>query len=470
MTSPKANDDLSEVSDNTEAETVASLEASFSDWDKGQLIKYAVNITQTLADREAAVKKITSRYDAAQNWAMGLALIEEIGQNLASTLDLNEVLTRLLTRVYNAIDVEDGSILLSEEPSGDLVSQVVLGLLSARTSKPFRVPKGQGIAGQVALTGVPVISNEAGQDPRHFTKIDEDTGFHTRSILCVPILTHKKILGVLEVFNKKSGPFTKQDELLLSSMANYAGIAIENARLHQNVVEERDRVIRAQEEVSHKLQRDLHDGPTQLVAAIQMGLDFCLQALEHNELSIAKTEINSIYELARRASHQMRTLLFELRPLILETKGLAPAVEKFIERRQKEVENSTLHFVQASDRSDKKISRLEAKAEAALFAIIQEAINNAVKHAEAKDIAVRLHEENRQLLVVIWDNGKGFDVSNVLQEYEKRGSYGMVNLRERVAITAGEYTISSTPGKGTEIRIEVPLEIKRDNKGAANPE
>jgi signal transduction histidine kinase len=452
MTSPKTNGEALATPENSE-----SLRMTLETWNKEKLVEQVLAMSQTLAEEQEAVKKITSRYDATQSWALGLALVEEIGQNLASTLDLNEVLTRLLTRVHNALEVEDGSILLIEEPSGDLVSQVVLGVLSARVTKHFRVPKGQGIAGEVAESGVPIIVNDAKNDPRHFTKIDEDTGFETRSILCVPILTHEKILGVLEVFNKKSGPFTPQDQILLGSIANYAGIAIENARLHQNVVEERDRVLHAQQEISHKLQRDLHDGPTQLVAAIQMGLDFSKKAMQHNARDMVKSELNNMHELASRASHQMRTLLFELRPLILETKGLVPALRMFLERRQKENEQVKLHLSVHSDQARDRISRLEDKVETAIFEIVQETVNNAIKHAEAQNIRVKLEQISPRLTVTIVDDGKGFDVKQALDSVASRSSYGMVNLRERVAIANGEYTINSAPGQGTKIRVTVPL-------------
>lgn len=433
------------------------LKDAFSDWDKDKVIDYAINVTQTLIEERETIENLTSQYKMAQNWALGLALVEEIGRNLASTLDLNEVLTRLLTRTYNTIDVEDGSVLLIEEASGDLISQVILGSL-AKGTKPFRIPKGQGIAGEVAETGMPIIVNEAKDDPRHFTKIDEDTGFITKSILCVPLLTHEKIVGVLEVFNKKSGPFTEQDQQLLSSIANFAATAIENAQLHQNVVEERNHVIHAQEEVSHKLQRDLHDGPTQLVAAIQMGLDFTLKAMEHNEYGMATEEMKNMYQLAERASHQMRTLLFELRPLVLKTKGLVVAADMYLARRQEEAETTKLHLVCNADTPDDVIDRMKEDVEAALFAIIQESVNNALKHAKATNIFVRLTQEKDHLTVTIADDGVGFDVHKVIHNYEDRGSYGMINLRERVAIAKGDYTINSAPGDGTEIVIHVPLE------------
>ncbi len=437
--------------------SIEDIKDTFSNWDKEKLIAHALSITKALATEQDAVKNLTSQYTTAQNWALGMALVEEIGRDLASTLDLNEVLTQLLTRTYNIMEVEDGSILLLEEGSGDLISQVILGSL-AKGTKSFRIPKGQGIAGQVAETGVPIIVNNAKDDPRHFTKIDKDTGFVTKSILCVPLLTHEKVVGVLEVFNKKSGPFAEQDQQLLSSIANYAAIAIENAQLHQNVVEERNHVIHAQEEVSHKLQRDLHDGPTQLVAAIQMGLDFTMKAMEHKEYAMAAEEINNMLQLAVRASHQMRTLLFELRPLILESKGLVAALEVFIQRHQAEGAKTRLHLICISDHPDDEISRLEANVEAALFAIVQESVNNALKHARANNIFVRLTEEHHHLTLTIADDGVGFDVHQVIDNYEDRGSYGMVNLRERVAVANGDYTISSAPGEGTEILVHIPLD------------
>lgn len=448
--SPKATIQLDRLSSQ---ERIKALKDSLGSWDNQALIDYAVRTTQALLDEQKALQNLTERYNSTQDWAMGQALVEEIGQNLSSTLDLNEVLTRLLLRTYNAIDVEDGSIMLIEEGTGDLVAQIVLGFVS----ETFRVPKGQGIAGQIAETGVPIIVNNAQDDPRFFNKIDQDTGFVTKSILGVPLLTHDKIIGVMEVFNKKSGPFTQADQMLLSSIANYAGIAIENARLHQRVVAERNHVIHVQEEVSNRLQRDLHDGPTQLVAAIQMGLDFTRQALNHNRPELADEEIRNMQKLAERASHQLRTLLFELRPLVLETKGLVAALETFIERRQAETEKPKLQLVLKSDKRGNQISRLEAKSEAALFAIIQEAVNNALKYAKADNIFVRLEQEKEQLTIRVVDDGAGFDVASVTKNYEERGSYGMVNLRERVAIAKGDYTLTSEIGSGTELKVEVPV-------------
>ena len=179
--------------------------------------------------------------------------------------------------------------------------------------------------------------------------------------------------------------------------------------------------------------------------------------MSHNRPEIVIDELNSMLDLAQRASHQLRTLLFELRPLVLETKGLVAALEKFIERHQEEEDYVQLHLVCKSDTKDEQISRFEKQTETALFAVIQEAVNNALKYAQANHIFVRLSQEQDQLTITVSDDGAGFDVAAVLGSYEERGSYGMVNLKERVALANGQYRLDSAPGKGTKLEITVPI-------------
>ena len=157
-------------------DSAQALVSMLHQWDKQEIIDYAVKLTKAMSEERNHYTHLSKRYVTAKLWAQGLTLVEEIGQNLTATLDLNEVLRRLLKRVNETIGVEDSSILLREEPSGDLVFQVVVGQLG-HSVEPFRVPRGQGIAGEVALTGIPVIVNNAQEDNRHFKKIDQDTGF-----------------------------------------------------------------------------------------------------------------------------------------------------------------------------------------------------------------------------------------------------------------------------------------------------
>ena len=430
------------------------LQTVIHQWSREKLEKYAISLTASMTEKQRELSELSSLYETTQAWLQGLTLVEEIGQHLSATLKLEEVLEQLLRRVSEALNVTDGSILFVEEPSGDLVFQTSLGAIS-ESIKPFRIPKGEGIAGEVAETGVPIRVDNAQADARHFRKIDDDTGFLTRSILCVPLKTREKIIGVIEVFNKRTGPFNEQDQLLLSSIANYAAIAIENARLHQSVLSEKDRVIKAQERVSRQLQRDLHDGPTQLVAALEMSIEFCQKALEKDP-SLVKAELENMARITRKATHQMRTLLFELRPLVLETQGLVAALQSFVERRQVE-EKTRLHLHIHAHTPSKQISRLAANTESALFAIVQEAVNNALKHAHADNIFIKLRERDSQLTITVLDDGLGFDTADIKKDYERRGSYGMINMKERAEIVGGMLNLKSAPGAGTEIEVTVPV-------------
>ena len=401
-------------------------------------------------------------FEDSQRRAMEMAVINDVARTLASTLQLDEVLTRIMEQVEGMLDAEAGSLLLTDTSTGDLIFQIALGD-KANEIKPFRVPRGQGIAGQVAESGEPLMVADLRQDERHFKKLDQQVDFSTRNILAVPLVLHDRVIGVLEVMNKRSGNFNQHDLKLLSSIASYAAIAIDNARLHESVLAERDRVIEAEEVARKQLARDLHDGPTQWVSAILMSMDFCKQAIiksPHNAIEYLGKEFDNIEDLAKRSVHQLRTALFELRPLALETQGLQAALEVFMERRQKEIEGKTKLSIMAP----RGLSRQDDKVETTIFAIAQETVNNAIKHAEASNIAIELTETPDTIYAIIRDDGKGFDVEQVMSNYEQRGSLGMVNLRERTESVGGELDVYSAAGEGTTWTICVPKQKEERKK------
>jgi signal transduction histidine kinase len=177
--------------------------------------------------------------------------------------------------------------------------------------------------------------------------------------------------------------------------------------------------------------------------------------------------MNEMKDLASRASHQMRTLLFELRPLVLETQGLGAALQIFLERRQKDIAESQktgLSLKIETDQPGGDISRQDGKVEATIFAIVQETVNNAIKHAKADNIAVTLKETADGVYTQIDDDGVGFDLEGVMRNYEARGSLGMINLRERAESIGGEFIMESSPGQGTHISIYVPKEQNEKEK------
>jgi len=244
--------------------------------------------------------------------------------------------------------------------------------------------------------------------------------------------------------------YTKEHQEVLTAICNQAVVAIQNAQLYQSLRDERDRIIEVEEEARKKLARDLHDGPTQSIAAIAMRLNFTRLLLDKEPAS-AKEELQKLEALARRTTKEIRTMLFTLRPVVLETHGLKVAVEQLVQKLQ-ETEDLPVQL-EIEDLGD----RLDVNGQAVAFFITEEAINNAKKHANANNIWVRMYIRGGYFVTEVEDDGKGFLVDVESEAAAQRGSLGLINLRERAELVEGQLTIESQPGRGTKIRLVVPL-------------
>ncbi len=381
-----------------------------------------------------------------------LTALQDVALALTSTRDPEPLLRQIVGAAMDLLQAQGSSLMLLLENSGELVFQVVIGEVSQKlVGRRIRV--GEGISGWVAQTGEAALVNDVQNDPRFASSVDASTGFRTESLLCVPMQFQDRRLGVLSVVNK-AGPtgFEAKDVEWLKALASLAAVAIENVRLYQRLRQERDRVVIAQEELRKKLARDLHDGPTQVISTIVMQIEFIKKLLQHDPDNIAE-ELDLMGETGQQAIRGMRTVLFDLRPLILETQGLGPALELFTERHRVEGKPE-IHLHTAES-----VGRYDAKIESAVFSIIQEAVNNALKHAQAQNIWLRLAQKETTLVVEIEDDGVGFHIDAVMQSYENRGSLGMVSMRERAELVGGELTVISAPGKGTTVVLRVAAEV-----------
>jgi signal transduction histidine kinase len=249
--------------------------------------------------------------------------------------------------------------------------------------------------------------------------------------------------------------FDKHDLDLLTSFAAQSAITIENTRLYQDLMRERDRLIAVEEEVRKRLARDLHDGPAQLLAALINGIAFVtkLQELEPEKVP---RELEELLPVAQKALRQVRTLLFDLRPVILETQGLVPALESYVER-QRGVGDADYHL-----QVDGFSERLDTQAERALFSIVQEAVGNIKKHTRAQNVWIAVVERDDELRVSVRDDGQGFSVDRLADQYDQRGSLGMLTMRERAESMGGTFSVQSLPGAGTTILVQSRLSALRD--------
>ncbi|WP_288089696.1 GAF domain-containing sensor histidine kinase [Roseiflexus sp.] len=379
-----------------------------------------------------------------------LHLLYQVGQALASNLDLSSLLNDIRNQVPQAMGAERCSIMLLDEHTRELI----LELPDPHTGeqREFRIPLDRGIAGWVATNGIGQIVNDVEQDPRWFDGVARDVDFETRQILCAPMRIGDRVVGVMQVLNKRDGtPFDDQDLRLLMTLATQAAIAVENARLVRSLKEERDRLLAKEAEVRAAIARDLHDGPTQSIAAIAMNIEFIKKLLRAMPERV-EGELEVLAELVQKTAYDIRTLLFELRPLGLETQGLLSTLQQYVARFRDPAGVMKLRLEAPSS-----IPRLPVEVEGAIFIIIQEAVNNARKHARTDEVVIYLYLEEGQLVASVRDRGRGFNPAAVESSYNTRGSLGLLNMRERARLIGGECRIRSAEGEGTTVELRVPL-------------
>ena len=307
----------------------------------------------------------------------------------------------------------------------------------------------EGLLAEALTTGSPTISQQAVDDPA-FERLGLAEG--ARDWVCLPLMNHGQPEGALLLAHPMAGYFHPGRMELLKAIGAQASSALNNARLVRELELERDRISETEEETRRKLARNLHDGPTQTIAAIAMRLNFARRLVRRDAVA-AESEIQTLEEIARQTTKEIRHMLFTLRPLILESKGLVAALHqlasKLEETHGQRVEVEALPGV---------ADGLDLSKQAVIFFIAEEAVNNAHKHGEAANIRVGLRKVGGDRIALeVWDDGVGFNVGAVDANYEQRGSLGMVNMRERSELINGVLRIESAEGRGTHITLEVPL-------------
>lgn len=398
---------------------------------------------------------IIEQLTTTQNSLNQLGFLYETSQALISTLDLRGVLDRTMALATKILDASASTLMLLKEDTNELVFEIPHGE-KRELLRSYHMAIDQGIAGWVATHGKPAIVNDVSQDERFSREVDARTGFLTTSAICVPLQMRERTIGVLEVLNKVSGERFGDDDLrLLSTLAAQAAIAIENARLYRSLREERDKIIRVQEEARRELARDLHDSTVQSLASLAMHADYIKRLLKNGPETVVE-ELDRLQEMAIKASREARTLLFELRPVVLETQGLVRGFEAYLEQLQGEGP-PTFHL------NDGGFSeRLSKEVEATTFIIIQEAINNARKHANAENIWLKLARDGEGLLIAVEDDGRGFDLEATRKTYDQRSHLGLLSMQERADLIEAQLSIQSQLDEGTKVVLRLPLRTSMD--------
>jgi signal transduction histidine kinase len=384
-----------------------------------------------------------------------LRAIYGLTSTLMATLNYQRVLDSVLDLSLSVLNLDP------EAPPDDRLicavllfsNKEVLEVGSARRLTPADmrvVLRGQeGAIAQAIENDGPVLLKDVARDPELTRFV---TFMSCSEIYCFPIRSGFNAYGVLLFGHPEPNFFSAGRRELLDILGSQAVVAIQNARLYQDVVNERERMIEFQEEARKKLARDLHDGPTQSVSAIAMRVSLARNMLAKDPKAVGE-ELGRIEDLARRTTKEIRHMLFTLRPLVLESQGLVAALKSMAEKTRETFSQNVIIKV-----DEKILESIEMGKQGVIFYIVEEAVNNARKHAQAGHVWVNLHLLKQGLaLLEIQDDGEGFDVDAVNRSYDQRGSLGLVNLKDRTELVNGVLDVQSVPGKGTRVQVYIPL-------------
>ncbi|HEO8420578.1 sensor histidine kinase [Niallia sp. FSL W8-0635] len=256
----------------------------------------------------------------------------------------------------------------------------------------------------------------------------------------------RRLLGLDETIERAEHLVTQISVVMnyLVSDLKQVGEVLEDAKQKQDFGL---KIIGAQEEEKKRLSREIHDGPAQMMANVMMRSDLVERIYKERGATEAFEEIRNLKVMVRSALYEVRRIIYDLRPMALDDLGLIPTLKKYLKTIEEYHESTKIEFATIG-----KEARLPSKYEVALFRLVQESVQNALKHADASNIAVKVELRRDQIIVLVKDNGKGFD-----KNQKKAESFGLIGMRERVQLLDGEITIDSKIGVGTIVMINVPI-------------
>lgn len=308
---------------NAGAETIGALSIGSRD----AAVTYTpaqMQLLQSLADQAAGAIVKARLLQETQRRAHQLTVLNEITRQLTGTLESEPLLEKILESAINILNCEAGTLFLVDEQTDELVFRVVRGPVAASLVGQ-RLPAGAGIVGEVVRTGRPVIANNVRQTDKWLSSPDQTTGFVTRAVLAVPLQSKDRVIGVLEVVNRKDGlPFSQDDVNLLSAFAGQAAVAIENARLYTLTDQELNRRV---EELSvmQRIDRELN-ASLDVTRAMRITLEWALRQSNADAGLIGILEEQGVRIMAQQGYEELEQA-YKNRPMPVQQVALRTAIQ-----------------------------------------------------------------------------------------------------------------------------------------------
>ena len=348
-------------------------------------------------------------------------------------LHLDEVLQSLVKSAAELLHADKGSLLVWDDQRERMYARATYGF-KPETVAIMSFAKGQGLAGKVALSGEPAIVEDATLDERVTPAIIQAEKI--RGLIQIPIRVAGEVFGTFSADYLQPHRFTEQEKRLLSAFAQRAGLAIEKARLY-----EREEQIAVMQE-RNRLARDLHDSVSQSLYGLSLYAEVAAQLLKSGDVEKIDQNLQELKGMALNALGEMRLLIYELRPSAFEEEGLVAAIQTRLDAVEGRVGLET-NFVVKGEIS------LPLQVEEGLYRITQEALNNVLKHAHAKSVAITLAQEKDMVHLEVADDGVGFDAVKACEA----GCVGLHSMKERAQEMGAEFEIISQLGSGARVIV-----------------
>jgi two-component system NtrC family sensor kinase len=424
---------------------------------------------QELLARIDAVMRVRRSERALLRRNEELAALIEINRTVTSSLDLDDVLESTMRGIREILHVEAGSLILMDEETGDLVFRKTLspeqGWITGRTIQP-----GEGIVGYVVQSGRPKLVNNVERDPHFSVAVDEEHGFSTHAILCVPLTIRDRVIGAIEVINKLDGPFTEQDRELLRAMAASVAVAVENANLYRELSDFAEELERSQAQL---VQAEKMAAIGRLTASIAHEINNPLQAIHNSlHLSLHRTleEAKRLKYLEMAQSEVRRLIEIVVRMLDFyrpSRGGVRPAavnevVENVLQLAHKRLQHAKveLHTELAPDLPP--IPMVADQIKQVFLNLIINAVD-AMPSGGDLWMRTRLTEDGEWVTVTFRDTGVGLSseqMSHIFEPfYTTKASGTGLGLAISYGIVerhGGVIDVSSPPGEGATFTVKLP--------------
>jgi signal transduction histidine kinase len=371
--------------------------------------------------------------------------LNEVAEKITSELELDRILPKVLQIAEELIEADCGFIALFD-PGTKRLSYPYLHNLPQNLTN-VTVSKGEGVAGEAMANARPLTISDY-QTYANAVPAFLDAGLV--SVVAVPIVSGNRSFGTLAVGSlHEPRRFSTTEVSTLAGVGRQAGIAIDNARLYENMRYYARQITRAQENERKRIAREAHDETAQILVALSRRLDALMASPELPHVALKK-RLAGVRELTTDALQSVRRFSQDLRPPVLDDLGFVAAIRGL-----------TRNLEEAGVETELRVSgspyRLSAEEELVLFRIAQESLNNVRRHADASraDVLVAFNHDSVQM--VVEDDGRGFDAPSKFVDLVASGKLGLIGMHERARILGGTLRIESEPGEGTRVMVDAPV-------------